>query len=113
RALPTRLQEGHADDGGRGDQRGQRNDGDNAPIPCCYERASFRRHAPSVATNGVATFPKAMPSYRELLQQVKSEIDEADVTQARELLAADGRPLVVDVRELDEWTEGRIPGAIR
>ena len=53
-----------------------------------------------------------MPSYRELLQQVKSEIDEVDVTQARELLAADDRPLVVDVRELDEWTEGRIPGAI-
>ncbi len=53
-----------------------------------------------------------MPSYRELLQQVKSEIDEVDVTGARELLAGDERPLVVDVRELDEWSEGRIPGAI-
>src|SRR6476619_2706608 len=53
-----------------------------------------------------------MPNYRELLQQVKSEIDEVDVTQARELLDAPERPLVVDVRELDEWTEGRIPGAI-
>ena len=53
-----------------------------------------------------------MPNYRELLQQVKSEIDEVDVTQAHELLAADERPLVVDVREMDEWTEGRIPGAI-
>ncbi len=53
-----------------------------------------------------------MPNYRELLQQIKSEIDEVDVTQARELLDAPERPLVVDVRELDEWTEGRIPGAI-
>jgi sulfur-carrier protein adenylyltransferase/sulfurtransferase len=53
-----------------------------------------------------------MPNYRELLQQIKSEIDELDVTQARELLDASERPLVVDVRELDEWTEGRIPGAI-
>jgi molybdopterin/thiamine biosynthesis adenylyltransferase/rhodanese-related sulfurtransferase len=53
-----------------------------------------------------------MPNYRELLQQVKSEIDEVDVTQARDLVAADDRPLIVDVRELDEWTEGRIPGAI-
>jgi sulfur-carrier protein adenylyltransferase/sulfurtransferase len=53
-----------------------------------------------------------MPNYRELLQQVKSEIGEVDVTEARDLLAADERPLVVDVRELDEWTEGRIPGAI-
>jgi molybdopterin/thiamine biosynthesis adenylyltransferase/rhodanese-related sulfurtransferase len=53
-----------------------------------------------------------MPGYRELLAQVKSEIDEVDASRARELLAADDRPLVVDVRELDEWTEGRIPGAI-
>src|SRR4051794_26759803 len=60
----------------------------------------------------VATFPKAMPNYREYLQQVKSEIDEVDVTRARELLDAPERPLVVDVRELDEWSEGRIPGAI-
>jgi sulfur-carrier protein adenylyltransferase/sulfurtransferase len=53
-----------------------------------------------------------MPSYREYLQQVKSEIDELDVTQAHEVLDAPDRPLVVDVRELDEWTEGRIPGAV-
>ena len=61
---------------------------------------------------GLATFPKAMPSYRELLQQVKSEIDEVDVARAREILAGAEPPLLVDVRELDEWTEGRIPGAI-
>src|SRR6266566_4971228 len=66
----------------------------------------------SVAGKRVATFTKAMPNYRELLQQIKAEIEELDVTQARELLAADDRPLVLDVRELDEWTEGRIPGAI-
>jgi sulfur-carrier protein adenylyltransferase/sulfurtransferase len=53
-----------------------------------------------------------MASYRELLQQVKAEIEEVDASGARELLDADERPLVVDVREPDEWTEGRIPGAI-
>jgi adenylyltransferase/sulfurtransferase len=53
-----------------------------------------------------------MPSYRELLQQVKSEIDEVDARSARELLEADERPLFVDVRERDEWTEGFIPGAV-
>ncbi len=53
-----------------------------------------------------------MPSYRELLAQLRSEIEEVDVVRARELLAADGRPLLVDIRELDEWSEGRIPGAI-
>ena len=53
-----------------------------------------------------------MASYRDLLQQVKSEIDEVDVPRARDLLAGAEPPLLVDVRELDEWTEGRIPGAI-
>ena len=43
-----------------------------------------------------------MPNYRDYLQQVKSEIDEVDVTQARGLLDAPDRPLVVDVRELEE-----------
>ena len=53
-----------------------------------------------------------MAGYRDLLQQVKSEIDEVDVPSARDLLAGAEPPLLVDVRELDEWTEGRIPGAI-
>ncbi len=53
-----------------------------------------------------------MAGYRELLQQVKSEIDEVDVPRARDLLAGAEPPLLVDIRELDEWTEGRIPGAI-
>jgi sulfur-carrier protein adenylyltransferase/sulfurtransferase len=54
-----------------------------------------------------------MPTYRELLQQVKSEIDEVDASQGRELLErATEPPLFVDVRERDEWAEGFIPGAI-
>jgi sulfur-carrier protein adenylyltransferase/sulfurtransferase len=53
-----------------------------------------------------------MPSYRELLQQVKAEIDEVDATQARELLAAAEPPLLIDVRTPDEWSEGHIPGAV-
>jgi molybdopterin/thiamine biosynthesis adenylyltransferase/rhodanese-related sulfurtransferase len=53
-----------------------------------------------------------MPTYRELLAQLRSEIDEVDAVRARELLSSDEPPLLVDVRELDEWAEGRIPGAI-
>jgi molybdopterin/thiamine biosynthesis adenylyltransferase/rhodanese-related sulfurtransferase len=53
-----------------------------------------------------------MPSYRELLQQVKDEIDEIDAGQARELLDSEDPPLLVDVRERDEWSEGHIPGAV-
>ena len=49
-----------------------------------------------------------MPGYRDLLQQVKSEIDEVSATEARERAAA----LFVDVREQSEWDEGIVPGAI-
>jgi sulfur-carrier protein adenylyltransferase/sulfurtransferase len=52
-----------------------------------------------------------MPTYRELLQQVKAEIAEIDVQTARERLDHDS-PAVVDVREQNEWDEGHIPGAV-
>jgi molybdopterin/thiamine biosynthesis adenylyltransferase/rhodanese-related sulfurtransferase len=52
-----------------------------------------------------------MASYRDLLQQIKGEIDEIDVSHARELLA-EADAAVVDVRERDEWAEGHIPGAV-
>ena len=52
-----------------------------------------------------------MPTYRELLQQVRSEISEVDATHARELIDS-GEPLVLDVREQDEWDEGHIAGAV-
>ena len=52
-----------------------------------------------------------MPNYRELLQQVRAEVSEIDAGRARELLE-DGEPVVVDVREQDEWDEGHIPGAV-
>jgi sulfur-carrier protein adenylyltransferase/sulfurtransferase len=52
-----------------------------------------------------------MPTYRELLQQVRSEISEIDATQARDRIES-GEPVVVDVREQDEWDEGHVPGAV-
>jgi molybdopterin/thiamine biosynthesis adenylyltransferase/rhodanese-related sulfurtransferase len=52
-----------------------------------------------------------MASYRELLQQVREEIEEVGSAQARELLD-DGEAAVVDVRERDEWEEGHLPGAV-
>jgi sulfur-carrier protein adenylyltransferase/sulfurtransferase len=50
-----------------------------------------------------------MPSYRELLQQTRDEIDQVDAQSARQLLS-DGAA-VVDVREREEWSEGHLPGA--
>ncbi len=52
-----------------------------------------------------------MPNYRELLQQARSEISEIDATRARERIES-GEPVVVDVREQEEWDEGHIPGAV-
>jgi len=52
-----------------------------------------------------------MPTYRELLQQVRAEISELDAERARERIEA-GEPVVVDVREQDEWDEGHIPSAV-
>jgi molybdopterin/thiamine biosynthesis adenylyltransferase/rhodanese-related sulfurtransferase len=49
-----------------------------------------------------------MPSYRDLLQRVRTEISEVD---AREAKGQDGA-VWVDVRERDEWEEGHIPGAV-
>ena len=50
-----------------------------------------------------------MATYRELLAQVKGEIDEV---RAAEALERHGSAVFVDVRERDEWDEGIVPGAI-
>jgi molybdopterin/thiamine biosynthesis adenylyltransferase/rhodanese-related sulfurtransferase len=49
-----------------------------------------------------------MPTYRELLERTKSQIDEIDADGAQ---ALDGA-VWIDVREADEWQEGHLPGAV-
>jgi sulfur-carrier protein adenylyltransferase/sulfurtransferase len=53
-----------------------------------------------------------MATYRELLAQVKTEIDEISTIEAHGRLEASDGSIFVDVREPDEWDEGHIPGAI-
>jgi len=53
-----------------------------------------------------------MASYRELLAQVRAEIEEITASEARDLHASEAAPLFLDVRERDEWEEGHIPGAV-
>jgi sulfur-carrier protein adenylyltransferase/sulfurtransferase len=53
-----------------------------------------------------------MAGYRELLAQVKEEIEEISTIEAQERLESSDAPLFVDVREPDEWEEGHIPGAL-
>ena len=52
-----------------------------------------------------------MTTYRELLNQVKAEIEEVDAQAAAPALG-DGTTVWLDVREMNEWDEGHIPGAI-
>src|SRR4051794_24065108 len=56
------------------------------------------------------TIESRMPSYRDLLSSVKAEIDQADA-QGAQALVEEGA-LLVDVREHEEWQQGRIPGAV-
>jgi sulfur-carrier protein adenylyltransferase/sulfurtransferase len=53
-----------------------------------------------------------MATYRELLAQVKGEIDEISTVEAHERLESSDGSIFVDVREPDEWDEGHIPGAV-
>jgi sulfur-carrier protein adenylyltransferase/sulfurtransferase len=55
---------------------------------------------------------KVMATYRELLQQVKAEIDEVTSSDVAARLDDLERPLLLDVREQDEWQEGHLPGAL-
>jgi molybdopterin/thiamine biosynthesis adenylyltransferase/rhodanese-related sulfurtransferase len=50
-----------------------------------------------------------MPSFRELLAQTKSDIREIDPAEAE---ARVGHATFLDVRELDEYEQGMIPGAV-
>jgi molybdopterin/thiamine biosynthesis adenylyltransferase/rhodanese-related sulfurtransferase len=49
------------------------------------------------------------PSGAELLRQVKSQIDEVDPSEVKELI--DEGVTVVDVREAEEYAAGQVPGA--
>ena len=50
-----------------------------------------------------------MPSFRDLLNQVKQSIREVDAGRAA---AERGRAVFLDVREADEYEQGAIPGAL-
>jgi molybdopterin/thiamine biosynthesis adenylyltransferase/rhodanese-related sulfurtransferase len=53
-----------------------------------------------------------MPNFRDLLAQAKAGIREVDTQGAAELVAAQPAPVVLDVREPDEYEQGALPGAV-
>lgn len=52
-----------------------------------------------------------MTNFRDLLKQVKSELDEVEAEQVKERLDDGGSFQLLDVREQDEVAQGLIPGA--
>jgi molybdopterin/thiamine biosynthesis adenylyltransferase/rhodanese-related sulfurtransferase len=53
-----------------------------------------------------------MPSFQNLLKGIKAEIREIDVQGTKALLDQPVPPVVIDVREQDEYVQGFIPGAV-
>ncbi|MSO94175.1 MAG: molybdopterin-synthase adenylyltransferase MoeB [Thermoleophilia bacterium] len=53
-----------------------------------------------------------MATYRELLTRTKDEIDEVSSPDVHLRVAAGDPPVLLDVREQDEWDEGHLPGAV-
>ncbi len=52
-----------------------------------------------------------MASFSEILSQVKESIDEVSVEETKDRAAADDAPVLVDIRERDEYEQGFIPAA--
>jgi sulfur-carrier protein adenylyltransferase/sulfurtransferase len=53
-----------------------------------------------------------MASFRELLARTKAQIREVDTATAEEAIAGQPAPVVLDVREPDEYEQGALPGAV-
>jgi sulfur-carrier protein adenylyltransferase/sulfurtransferase len=50
--------------------------------------------------------------YDRLFNQVRQNVREVDVHELKSVIdRADGTPVVIDVRERDEWEQGHVPGA--
>lgn len=55
-----------------------------------------------------------MSSIEDLLKRLRASVAETEPAQVAEKLEADEgeRPLLIDVREIEEWEEGHLPGAL-
>jgi adenylyltransferase/sulfurtransferase len=53
-------------------------------------------------------------NFKDLLSQTKKQIHEVSVQEVNNRIQSSNgsRPIIVDVREKDEWNEGHLPGAI-
>lgn len=52
-----------------------------------------------------------MPSFEELFSQAKEQVPETGVAETSSLVDSASPPVLIDVREKNEWDEGHLPGA--
>lgn len=50
-------------------------------------------------------------SFSEVLREARQRVDEEDTSEVAARLESDHKPVLIDVRENNEWEEGHIPGA--
>ena len=78
-------------------------------LACCL----FLSESLSAQTNPLAARPAGGSAYfQTLVKEAKSRIREISVVQLQTLRGAMPSPVLVDVREDNEWNKSRIPGAI-
>ena len=79
-------------------------------VPAC---CLFLSVSLSAQTNPLAARPAGGSAYfQTLVKEAKSRIREISVVQLQTLRGAMPSPVLVDVREDNEWNKSRIPGAI-
>ncbi len=53
-----------------------------------------------------------MTTYADLLAEVRKSVELVTLEEVKEALASDDPPVLVDVREKDEWRQGHVPGSV-
>jgi rhodanese-related sulfurtransferase len=52
------------------------------------------------------------PGFLKLVNEAKSRVKETDIEGYKKMLAGGGKPVLIDVREDNEWTAGHAAGAV-
>ena len=99
-----------AEHGDGDDERARDRDRQGAlPVDAGGHVAQGRRDG--IAARHVA-FARHVASYQDLLAEVKSQIHEISAADAAARLSSDEPPVLIDVREPDEFDQGAIDGAV-
>src|SRR4051794_33556566 len=51
-------------------------------------------------------------TYKQLMEEARRDIPEVSVQDVRQRLGRDGKPMLLDVREKEEYREGHLEGAV-